>query len=87
MSDVGELIVELTRTVEDFPQPGVQFCDLSPLLADRHGLAAVTDALAEIGAGADLIAGIDARGRVPARRSRRRRQRASASATIRCRHR
>ena len=47
MSDVGELIVELTRTVEDFPQPGVQFCDLSPLLADRHGLAAVTDALAE----------------------------------------
>ncbi|MCB0929916.1 MAG: adenine phosphoribosyltransferase [Mycolicibacterium sp.] len=62
VSDVGELIVELTRTVEDFPQPGVQFCDLSPLLADRHGLAAVTDALAEIGAGADLIAGIDARG-------------------------
>ncbi len=62
MTDVAKLIATLTREVPDFPEPGVQFKDLTPLLADRHGLAAVTGALAEVAAGADLIAGIDARG-------------------------
>ncbi|WP_083410758.1 adenine phosphoribosyltransferase [Mycolicibacterium rutilum] len=52
----------MMRQVPDFPEPGIQFKDLTPLLADAHGLAAVTDALAECGEGADLIAGIDARG-------------------------
>ena len=46
----------------DFPEPGIQFKDLTPLLADAHGLAAVTDALADIAKGADLVAGVDARG-------------------------
>lgn len=62
LSDVSEVIMSLTRDVADFPKPGIQFKDLTPLLADRRGLAAVTEALAEIAAGADLIAGIDARG-------------------------
>lgn len=57
-----DLITALTREVPDFPEPGVQFKDLTPLLADRTGLARVTEALAEAAAGADLIAGIDARG-------------------------
>jgi len=48
--------------VPDFPQPGVLFRDLTPLLADARGFAAVTDALAQIVDGADLVAGIDARG-------------------------
>ncbi|AQT82866.1 adenine phosphoribosyltransferase [Mycolicibacterium litorale] len=55
-------MASLTREVPDFPEPGVQFKDLTPVLADRHGLAAVTRALAEIADGADLVAGIDARG-------------------------
>src|ERR1700733_6943163 len=59
---VTDLITSLTREVADFPQPGIQFKDLTPLLADAHGLATVTDALAEIASGADLVAGIDARG-------------------------
>jgi adenine phosphoribosyltransferase len=62
MSDVSRLIASLTREVPDFPEPGIQFKDLTPLLADRDGLAAVTAALAEIAEGADLVAGIDARG-------------------------
>jgi adenine phosphoribosyltransferase len=62
MSDVSRLIASLTREVLDFPEPGIQFKDLTPLLADRDGLAAVTAALAEIAEGADLVAGIDARG-------------------------
>jgi adenine phosphoribosyltransferase len=56
------LIAALTRQVADFPSAGIQFKDLTPLFADPRGLAAVTDELADIAAGADLIAGIDARG-------------------------
>lgn len=63
---VAELIAALARDVADFPQPGVQFKDLTPVFADRQGMAAVTDALAGIAAGADLVAGIDSRGFVVA---------------------
>jgi len=61
-TDVADLVAALTREVPDFPQPGVLFRDLTPLLADARGFAAVTDALAQIVDGADLVAGIDARG-------------------------
>ena len=59
---VSGIIAALTRQVPDFPEPGVLFRDLTPVLADDRGLALVTDALARAVAGADLIAGIDARG-------------------------
>jgi adenine phosphoribosyltransferase len=59
---VAAVIASLTREVADFPEPGVQFKDLTPLLADAHGLATVTNALAAVAEGADLVAGIDARG-------------------------
>src|SRR3954447_1597545 len=59
---IGGLIASLTREVADFPEPGIQFKDLTPLLADAHGLDAVSDALADIARGADLVAGVDARG-------------------------
>jgi len=61
-TDVAAVIASLTREVADFPEPGVQFKDLTPLLADAHGLATVTSALAALAEGADLVAGIDARG-------------------------
>lgn len=60
--DAAAVITALTRNVPDFPEPGVLFRDLTPVLADDHGFAVVTDALAQLVAGADLIAGIDARG-------------------------
>lgn len=60
--DVSSLIDSLTREVADFPESGIQFKDLTPVLADARGLAAVADAMAEIAAGADLVAGVDARG-------------------------
>jgi adenine phosphoribosyltransferase len=60
--DVAAVIASLTREVADFPEPGIQFKDLTPLLADAQGLAAVTSALAALAKGADLVAGIDARG-------------------------
>lgn len=59
---VADVITSLTRDVADFPEPGVQFKDLTPLFADRAGFAVVVDALAEIASGADLVAGIESRG-------------------------
>ncbi len=56
------VIASLTREVADFPTPGVQFKDLTPLFADGTAMGAVTDALADIASGADLVAGIDSRG-------------------------
>ncbi|MDX1882989.1 adenine phosphoribosyltransferase [Mycolicibacterium sp. 120270] len=61
-TDVVEVIEALTREVADFPEPGIQFKDLTPVLADRRGLAVITRALAEVAEGAELVAGIDARG-------------------------
>jgi len=59
---VADVIASLTRNVADFPKPGVQFRDLTPLFADPNGMAAITDALADVASGADLVAGIDSRG-------------------------
>ena len=56
------LIAALTREVADFPEPGVQFKDLTPLFADAAALARVADALGDTASGADLVAGLDARG-------------------------
>ena len=59
---VSQVIASLLREVPDFPQPGIQFKDLTPVLADARGLAEVSAAIAEIARGADLVAGVDARG-------------------------
>lgn len=58
----ASVIQALTREIPDFPEPGVLFRDLTPVLADKHGFAVVTEALALLVGGVDLIAGIDARG-------------------------
>lgn len=60
--NAAEVIESLLREVPDFPEPGVQFKDLTPVLADPRGLAQVCHAISEAARGADLIAGVDARG-------------------------
>jgi adenine phosphoribosyltransferase len=56
-------ITGLLREVADFPQPGVLFKDISPLLADGAAFDAVIHALARSAAGgADIVAGVEARG-------------------------
>jgi adenine phosphoribosyltransferase len=62
LASLADRIASLTRKVADFPEPGVQFKDLTPLFADRDALVAVTEALAGMASGADLVAGIDSRG-------------------------
>jgi adenine phosphoribosyltransferase len=53
----------LIAITPDFPQPGVLFRDIGPLLQDADALATVTEALAAPFEGAfDLVAGVEARG-------------------------
>ena len=62
-ADVLRRIDELVRLVPDYPQPGVLFRDIMPLLADAPAFA---DVIAEIAARVDgpvdLVAGMEARG-------------------------
>ncbi|GAA1703964.1 adenine phosphoribosyltransferase [Microbacterium sediminicola] len=53
----------LIRTIPDYPEPGILFRDITPMLADAAALRAVIDALIEPFAGQfDVVGGIEARG-------------------------
>ncbi|WP_018685932.1 adenine phosphoribosyltransferase [Actinokineospora enzanensis] len=53
----------LIREVADFPEPGVLFRDLSPLLADADAFRAVVDALGEtLAPDVDTVLALEARG-------------------------
>jgi adenine phosphoribosyltransferase len=60
--DVSSLILSRVRDVPDYPQPGVMFKDITPLLADGPAFRAVVAALAGAYDGVDKVAGIEARG-------------------------
>ncbi len=68
MIDAREAMTRLVRDVPDFPEPGVVFKDITPLLADHDGFAAVIAALADAGRGEggatviDKVVGMEARG-------------------------
>lgn len=62
-ADAVRLIDSLTAVIEDFPQPGITFRDLTPVFADGDALRAVADALVAPWVGQiDAIAGVEARG-------------------------
>ncbi len=51
------------RDIPDFPQPGILFRDITPLISDAHGLATVVDQIAEPWLGkVDRVLGIESRG-------------------------
>jgi len=60
----ASFIRERIRTVPDWPQPGVKFRDITPVLQDRRALRTLIDLLVQryIDARIDTIAGLDARG-------------------------
>ncbi|MFI1164016.1 adenine phosphoribosyltransferase [Streptomyces sp. NPDC020801] len=62
--DVQELLLSRIRDVADYPEPGVMFKDITPLLADPPAFTALTGALAEIAerTEATKIVGLEARG-------------------------
>lgn len=55
---------DLIRTISDYPKPGIEFRDVTTLIADPVGLRASVDQLLRpfITAEIDFIAGIEARG-------------------------
>ena len=60
--DIASLITSHIRDVPDYPQPGVMFKDITPLLADPKAFGAVIDALAASFGPVDKVVGIEARG-------------------------
>lgn len=58
-----DLIASLIRSVPDFPKPGVEFKDITPLLGNPNGFAAAIEALvASASRDLDVVVGIEARG-------------------------
>ncbi|OIJ66643.1 adenine phosphoribosyltransferase [Streptomyces mangrovisoli] len=64
MTEIRELLLSRIRDVADYPEPGVMFKDITPLLADPAAFTVLTDALAEIATrhGATKVVGLEARG-------------------------
>jgi len=66
-TQLADRIAALLRDVPDFPQPGIVFKDIAPLLADGAAFDAVIHGLADAAGDAgdariDVVAGIEARG-------------------------
>ncbi|MEW2572880.1 adenine phosphoribosyltransferase [Streptomyces sp. NPDC047070] len=64
LADTTALLLSRIRDVPDYPEPGVMFKDITPLLADPAAFTALTEALAGISVrnGATKIVGLEARG-------------------------
>jgi adenine phosphoribosyltransferase len=52
----------LVREIPDFPQPGIGFKDITPVLADPAGLDAAVSGLAALAPPVDVVIGAEARG-------------------------
>jgi len=58
-----KLVMSHLREIPDFPEPGVLFRDITPLLADGQAFAALVEGLADHYRGRiDAIAGLESRG-------------------------
>ena len=62
MSDIEAVIARHVRDVPDYPQPGVLFKDITPLLGDDDAFGAVVEALAAAFGPVEKVVGIEARG-------------------------
>ena len=60
--ELTRIVATLVRDVPDYPQVGVVFKDITPLLGDGQAFIAVVDALAAAHGPVDKVAGIEARG-------------------------
>lgn len=57
-------MLSLIRTIPDYPKPGIQFRDITPLLQDKLGFASVLDALSAhcCKEAVDKVVAVEARG-------------------------
>ncbi len=62
VADVQSFLRSKIRDIADYPQPGVLFKDITPLLADGEAFATLIAALAAGNEGVDKVVGIEARG-------------------------
>ena len=64
MTSDASWLADHLRDVPDFPQPGIVFKDLTPLLADVDAFRFTVDAIADHAGGlpVDKVVGIEARG-------------------------
>ena len=62
MTDIADLITAHVRDVPDYPQPGVLFKDITPLLGDAGAFGDVVEAMAASYGPVDKVVGIEARG-------------------------
>ena len=52
----------LIREIQDYPNPGIRFLDLTPLLADGPSFHSIISTLSPLAKNCDVVAGIEARG-------------------------
>ena len=57
-----DLVARYIRAIPDFPEPGILFRDITPLLAEPDAFARALDWLTEYCDGADAVVGIESRG-------------------------
>jgi len=62
VTDIADLITAHVRDVPDYPQPGVLFKDITPLLGDSDAFGDVVEAMAATFGPVDKVVGIEARG-------------------------
>jgi adenine phosphoribosyltransferase len=62
VSDIEALITEHVRDIPDYPQPGVVFKDITPLLGAPDAFGDVVEAMAALFGPVDKVVGIEARG-------------------------
>jgi len=62
VSDIEALVTAHVRDVPDYPQPGVLFKDITPLLGHAAAFGDVVEAMAALFGPVDTVVGIEARG-------------------------
>ena len=62
--NIKDYLESVIRTVPDFPKPGIQFKDITTLLADKKALRLTTKALCDpyLNTECDVIVGLESRG-------------------------
>jgi adenine phosphoribosyltransferase len=63
MADASAKIAKYIRNIPDFPKPGIQFKDITPLLASPSGFqAAIAAMMVQVPERLDVVVGIESRG-------------------------
>ena len=63
IAELAKLVTRNLREIQDFPEPGVLFRDITPLLANGDDFASLIRCLGEIYRGrVDAVAGLESRG-------------------------